>query len=168
MQDENKLGNYFTRRPNCLTAASTVLWSATSQGNWRVRWWVLWTNLDSISLKYGNQKQSYLLFPSVQVKKPECNFRRHTDVHLSPVFTNTQMSDSLGKKLCPTLCSLHLSICTSRVLGNFSNKNGKVNENDKKTIGKKIGKVTTPHVYHAFLYISLAITSWLLPVCENT
>ena len=84
------------------------------------------------------------------------------------MFTNTQMSDSLGKKLCPTLCSLHLSICTSQVLGNFSNENSKVNENDKKTIGKKIGKVTTPHAYHAFLYISLAITSWLLPVCENT
>ena len=64
------------------------------------------------------------------------------------------MSDSLGKKLCPNLCSLHLSICTSRVLGNFSNKNGKVNENDKKTIGKKIGKVTTARLSCFFVHLS--------------
>ena len=92
-------------------------------------------------------------------------FQKAHYVDLPPVFTNTQMIDSLGKKLCPTLCSLHVSICTSRVLRNLSNDDGKVNENSKETIGKKIGKVTTLHVYFAFLYISLAITSWLL--CEN-
>ena len=54
------------------------------------------------------------------------------------------MSDSLGKKLCPTLCSLHLSICTSRVLGNFSNENSKVNENDKKNNREKDWQSNNP------------------------
>lgn len=65
------------------------------------------------------------------------------------------MSDSLGKKLCPTLCSLHLSICTSRVLGNLSNDDGKVNENSKKNNREKDWQSNNPvHVSRFFVHLS--------------
>ena len=40
------------------------------------------------------------------------------------------------------------------IIGSFSNDDGYANENGKKTIGL-IGKTTTLHLHHTFLYISL-------------
>lgn len=59
---ENKLNSVFWACcvPD-LTTASTVLSSATSQRNWRVRWWMLWANLNSISLGNKSHCQSEFL-----------------------------------------------------------------------------------------------------------
>lgn len=52
IDDENKLDSLFRARYDpALATPSTVLSAAASQWYWRVGRWMLWTNLDSISLR---------------------------------------------------------------------------------------------------------------------
>lgn len=71
---ENKLNSVF--RACCvqdLTTASTILSSATSQRYWRVRWWMLRANLDSISLGSKSQCQSKYLFCLTRKVQHSCD-----------------------------------------------------------------------------------------------